>query len=76
MLDLEKEIFKGIYSEIVKSELKHHNRKPKYYHQITQHEKDITAIKKDYKQKNNAKLGRNYLCPCGSGKKFKNCCGK
>lgn len=23
-----------------------------------------------------AKVGRNDLCPCGSGKKYKNCCGK
>jgi preprotein translocase subunit SecA len=23
-----------------------------------------------------AKIGRNDLCPCGSGKKYKNCCGK
>jgi uncharacterized protein YecA (UPF0149 family) len=22
------------------------------------------------------KVGRNELCPCGSGKKFKHCCGK
>ncbi|MBQ1670212.1 MAG: SEC-C domain-containing protein, partial [Treponema sp.] len=22
------------------------------------------------------KIGRNEPCPCGSGKKFKNCCGK
>ena len=22
------------------------------------------------------KIGRNSLCPCGSGKKYKNCCGK
>jgi len=22
------------------------------------------------------KVGRNELCPCGSGKKFKRCCGK
>ena len=22
------------------------------------------------------KVGRNELCPCGSGQKFKNCCGK
>ena len=26
---------------------------------------------------NNApKVGRNDPCPCGSGKKYKNCCGK
>ncbi|NME83300.1 SEC-C metal-binding domain-containing protein [Clostridium sp. SM-530-WT-3G] len=24
----------------------------------------------------NKKIGRNELCPCGSGKKYKNCCGK
>ena len=24
----------------------------------------------------NMKIGRNQLCPCGSGKKYKNCCGK
>ena len=23
-----------------------------------------------------AKVGRNDPCPCGSGKKYKNCCGK
>jgi uncharacterized protein YecA (UPF0149 family) len=24
----------------------------------------------------NAKIGRNEPCPCGSGKKYKHCCGK
>ena len=29
------------------------------------------------KTKNNfGKIPRNQLCPCGSGKKFKHCCGK
>jgi len=23
-----------------------------------------------------AKIGRNDLCPCGSGKKYKKCCGR
>ena len=27
-------------------------------------------------QKKEAKTGRNELCPCGSGKKYKHCCGK
>lgn len=27
-------------------------------------------------QRNGAKVGRNEPCPCGSGKKFKKCCGK
>jgi preprotein translocase subunit SecA len=26
--------------------------------------------------KTNDKIGRNELCPCGSGKKYKKCCGK
>lgn len=26
--------------------------------------------------KNEEKIGRNDKCPCGSGKKYKNCCGK
>ena len=26
--------------------------------------------------KNDNKVGRNDQCPCGSGKKYKNCCGK
>jgi preprotein translocase subunit SecA len=27
-------------------------------------------------RRTSAKVGRNDLCPCGSGKKFKNCCGR
>ena len=26
--------------------------------------------------KKNADISRNSLCPCGSGKKYKRCCGK
>ena len=26
--------------------------------------------------KKGEKIGRNQMCPCGSGKKYKNCCGK
>ena len=32
--------------------------------------KKITVAKK-----NEAPIGRNDLCPCGSGKKYKKCCG-
>lgn len=31
---------------------------------------------KDTSQINNTKVGRNDSCSCGSGKKYKNCCGK
>ena len=29
-----------------------------------------------YKQSHKNKIGRNELCPCGSGKKYKKCCGR
>lgn len=32
-------------------------------------------IKKSSKRKNSPKVGRNDPCPCGSGKKYKKCCG-
>ncbi|EYE87159.1 hypothetical protein Q428_14900 [Fervidicella metallireducens AeB] len=45
---------------------------------------DISDIEKllGHETKNNRtviigeKVGRNDLCPCGSGKKYKKCCGK
>lgn len=37
--------------------------------------KDDTLVAKP-KQRATAKVGRNDPCPCGSGKKYKNCCGR
>ncbi len=37
--------------------------------------KDDT-LKKEPKKNADAKVGRNDPCPCGSGKKYKHCCGK
>jgi len=31
---------------------------------------------KETKKKNRQKIGRNDPCPCGSGLKYKHCCGK
>lgn len=42
----------------------------------TEHDKQVEQIKNNYKKEHNSKLGRNDPCPCGSGKKFKNCCLK
>ncbi len=33
-------------------------------------------VKKEPVKRKDAKVGRNDLCPCGSGKKYKKCCGK
>ena len=37
---------------------------------------DIISAPKPETPVTTAKVGRNEPCPCGSGKKFKNCCGK
>ncbi|MCY6958804.1 preprotein translocase subunit SecA [Clostridium brassicae] len=34
------------------------------------------SLKKEPIRRKEEKVGRNDLCPCGSGKKYKNCCGK
>ena len=34
------------------------------------------TLKKTPKKKTQEKIGRNDPCPCGSGKKYKQCCGK
>lgn len=43
-------------------------------------EEKRTELTKEYKRSktvvNEEKVGRNEPCPCGSGKKFKKCCGK
>ena len=45
-----------------------------------QEEKDLNTNKTDgttpIKRKPKESIGRNDPCPCGSGKKYKNCCGK
>ena len=37
--------------------------------------KDELVERGPYRRKE-AKIGRNAPCPCGSGKKYKNCCGR
>jgi uncharacterized protein YecA (UPF0149 family) len=33
-------------------------------------------VERIHKVRRSLKLGRNQPCPCGSGKKFKRCCGR
>jgi preprotein translocase subunit SecA len=37
---------------------------------------DSSNLKQATKETTGKKVGRNDLCPCGSGKKYKKCCGK
>lgn len=43
------------------------NIKDKYY--LPEEIKEVLKSTKE-------KIGRNYLCPCGPGLKYKKCCGK
>jgi preprotein translocase subunit SecA len=36
----------------------------------------VEAVAKARPVRTGPKVGRNEPCPCGSGKKFKNCCGR
>ena len=38
--------------------------------------KEVDTHKSQTYRREGEKIGRNDLCPCGSGKKYKNCCGK
>ena len=46
------------------------------FHELT---KEVSKTKRKNKVANaqvNGKIGRNNMCPCGSGQKYKNCCSK
>ena len=50
-------------------------QKPIQREQVLQPDAPNAGAKTPFKNKG-AKIGRNDPCPCGSGKKYKNCCGK
>ena len=41
---------------------------------VTNHSDSASSAKKPVKS--DVKVGRNDPCPCGSGKKYKECCGR
>ncbi len=66
-------IDKDVSIFLLKAEIRHNvERKVVSKKQIT-NESDDTAKKTPKRSK---KIGRNDPCPCGSGKKYKQCCGK
>lgn len=51
--------------------------KPEKSDQIYQLGKEVAERRMfQYHQTHKGKIGRNQLCPCGSGKKYKKCCGR
>lgn len=54
--------------------ISYHNQPWRYDAELEKLSKEIKAS--SYKNNNNSNIGRNEACPCGSGKKFKKCCGR
>lgn len=66
-------IDKDISTYLVKAEIRQNIERKKV--EKIEMKLDNSKIKKTSPKKVE-KIGRNQLCPCGSGKKYKNCCGK
>jgi len=70
--DMLAKINKDISIYLLKSEIRQNlERKQIVKNTVTNDSKDAKKV-----QKKSDKVGRNDPCPCGSGKKYKQCCGK
>ncbi len=67
-------IDKDISIFLLKAEIRQNIERKENTKKITTNDSEDKVEKK--KPKKTKKVGRNDLCPCGSGKKYKNCCGK
>ncbi len=66
-------IDKDITLFLLKAEVKQNTERKEVVKNKLTNDSDDTAVKKQAKS---TKVGRNDPCPCGSGKKYKQCCGK
>ena len=76
--DMFNEMNRGIMADTVRSVYRiriEREEKPEEVAKVTGTNKDETSVKKP-KMRANKKVYPNDPCPCGSGKKYKNCCGK
>ena len=70
--DMLAKINKDISIFLLKAEIRQNLERKEVANNIsTNDSKDAKKV-----QKKSTKVGRNDLCPCGSGKKYKQCCGK
>jgi len=82
MIDsIKEEVIKFIFKVQLKKEEKNRSRKPFETIKTIKDRKEKTSppgkkISNEKEKKDKVKIGRNDPCPCGSGKKFKHCCGK
>ncbi|MGI6210965.1 MAG: SEC-C metal-binding domain-containing protein [Anaerovoracaceae bacterium] len=70
--------FKALYKNMLKANADHLYTLEAWNNVFTEDER--AELTKEYKRSRiyhaPKKIGRNDPCPCGSGKKYKNCCGK
>ena len=59
---------------LLKAEVRHNTERKEVAKNVSTNQ-DESKVKKAAPKRVN-KIGRNDLCPCGSGKKYKQCCGK
>jgi len=71
ILRIQEDTIKYLYSASIKSVPKEKSIDPQQL-QTNQDQEQTSKIQPRHKEK----IGRNDPCPCGSGKKYKNCCGR
>ena len=59
-------------NDVPTEDLSDSNQPPEFIHNALQPTFQVNDLSVD----NSPKIGRNSPCPCGSGKKYKQCCGK
>ncbi len=67
-------IDKDVSIFLLKAEIRQNIERKETTKKIITNDKEEKPTKKQPKK--SKKIGRNDICPCGSGKKYKNCCGK
>ena len=70
--DMQNKINSEISIYLLKSEIKHNIERKEVVKKVIANDGKETVKT----TKKSDKVGRNELCPCGSGKKYKQCCGK
>ena len=70
--------FQKLYTNMLKADAPHLYELEAWDNVYTEDERSV--ITREFKKSRTyhapKKIGRNEPCPCGSGKKYKNCCGK
>ncbi len=73
---IRKQIVYAIYKVGLAQKLKQNNNFAPFKKQVENREENNKVIVNKNKDEAGNKIGRNNPCPCGSGKKYKKCCGK